>query len=224
MNKKKRAIRKLSIRIGIIIAILAGGYIALITLVDRAGPIRYAGNDLSADGFIFHGEPVIETVARWHLEENLDQDAINRQLAGAFEVVLLDEDINANSDPNYLVISIDGQLPGLASYLSDAGYTHVFRKLKVYEVRNRSLYPILHIDREAIRDEFGARLIDQVPARYGYGLLVDTYEHEVLYEKPVQLIEIVMLDDEGEAVSDDIVIYWDTGRRTFKATNTFGAP
>ncbi len=51
---------------------------------------------------------------------------------------------------------------------------------------------------------------------------MEPYNHDALYDRAVKLIEIVMMDQHGMPVSDDIVIYWDPSESAYKATNTFG--
>lgn len=167
---------------------------------------------------------MIQAISRWHEEDNLDLETINRRLPERFEVLVLNNDITANNAPNYVVITREPDLPELSDNLRDAGFTDTFRELVIYEVRNRKLHPVLTIDNDAIRDEHENRLIDQVPARSGYALVLEPYENEQLYDQPVELLEIIMLDENGRIASDEIVIYWDTSESTYKATNTFGAP
>ncbi len=233
MKKKKKKRASIIVRVLIPLFVLAGGYLAYIwynggpaspeppTLPE---PLTHSEDIPPATGFIYNDEPVIESVTRWHNEEQLGITDINKRLPDFYEVLVLDEDINANGHANYLLIHRDDNLPALSSILSDVGFTHVFRDLAVYEVHNRSLLPLLMIDLQTIRNGSGDRLIDQVTAQNGYALLLETYEHDNLYDKPVQLIEIVMIDEDGREISDEIIIYWDSAEAAFKATNTFGAP
>lgn len=222
MTKKQKKTPLLS-RLAILIVFAVGAYLVYTYAWDRSAPLIHSEESPPAPEFIYDDKPVIETISRWQ-KENLDRDHINRKLPEKFEVLVLDEDINANDTPNYVVISADNQLPGLDNFLSEAGFTHVFRDLVVYEQRGKTLRPLLTINSESIRNENGEQLIDQVTARYGYALLLESYEHETLYDKPVKLIEIVMIDRDGREASDEIVIYWDPSESAFKATNTFGAP
>ena len=223
--KNKRKPNTLIIRLGAMVIILIAIYFAVILLMDRTEPPTHTQEAPAPDTFVHDGEPLIETVIRWHQEEDLDRNAINTQLPEPFELLVLDEDINANGAPNYLMISKrTGEMPEMSSMLTDVGFTHIFRDLVVYESRERELFPILAIDEASITDEQGNRMIDQVPAEYGYALILEPYENDALYDDTVTLIEIVMLDSDGRDASDDIVIYWDTSESLFKATNTFGAP
>ncbi len=224
MRKKRRRYGSRAVWLGAMMVVLIALYFAIVLLLDKADTFTHSETFPPDPVFIHDGEPVIETVVRLHKNEDFDHDAINRQLPAPLEVLVLDEDITANSAPNYVILAGDPQLPDLSRAMRDVGYTHTFFSLIVYEIRNRTLQPVLSIDREAIRDEFGRQLIDQVPARYGYALLMETYVNEALYDGPVQLIEMVMLNEQGHEASDDIIIYWDTSESVFKATNTFGAP
>ncbi len=224
MNKRKKKNRPLLLLLLLFIVIVGGAWLAYHFYSERTGPLTHTGEITPDDAFNYEGQPVIQTVSRWYRNENLDQEAINSRLPDHFRLLILDRDINANSAPNFVLIATDPVLPELDRSLSDFGFTHVFRNLVVYETRDRSLYPILTIGRESIQDEYGTGLIHQIPAENGYALVMEEYEHDALYEKPVQLIEIVMLDENGMGASDDIVIYWDPSEAAYKATNTFGAP
>jgi len=225
MKKRKNRSGSLVVRLGAVMVILAATYFAFVLIMaERDHEPSHSDTYPPLPSMMHQDRPVIESIVMWYQNENLDMDEINQRLPGHFEVLLLGQDITANSAKNHVVIHTDAELPGLHPLLRDAGYTHAFRDLAVYELLDDKLHPILHIDREAIRDGYGRQLIDQVPAANGYALVMEPYENDALYDAPVKLLEIVMLSDEGREASDDIVIYWDPSEAAFKATNTFGAP
>jgi len=225
MKKRKKRSGTLIVRLGALMVILAAAYFAVVLLMgERDYEPVHSDTHPPLPAMMHEGRPVIESIVRWRQIDNLDVDEINRILPESFEVLILGEDITANSADNHVIIHKDSDLPGLHPLLRDAGYTHVFWNLAVYELKDDTLHPILQIDREAIRDGYGRQLIDQVPATNGYALVIEPYENDALYDAPVMLLEIVMLSDEGREASDDIIIYWDPSEAAFKATNTFGAP
>jgi len=210
--------------LGALMVILLVVYFAMVMLLDRIGVPTHTEDLPPAPEFTHHGEPVIEMISRWEREERLNRDQINERLPEPFELLLLGEDINANGHLNHVIIAGDPDVPDLSNALRNVGYAHTFYSLAVYELRDRTIHPVLLIDNESIRDGYGRRLIDQIPAAYGYALLMESFENDALYDAPVQLIEIVMLNERGREASDDITIYWDPSDASFKATNTFGAP
>lgn len=225
MKDKKKRPGSLVVWLGALMVILVAAYFAIVLLMEDPdqAPV-HSETHPPLPSMIHGGQPVIQAIARWHRLENLDLRQINQRLEEPFRVLVLGEDINANGADNYVVISTDPDQPQLHRLLQDAGYTCVFSDLAVYEFSDGTLHPILHISSEAIRDGYGRQLIDQVPASHGYALVMEAYENDALYDAPVKLLEIVMLNERGREASDDIVIYWDPSESAFKATNTFGAP
>lgn len=219
-KKKKQFIRGLIL---LIMALLVSG-IAYYIITDHYEPLELAEDIATNDAFLEDGEPLIQSITRWHYQEHQDFETINQRLPDSVTLLILDEDINDTSNPNFVLISDNSELPELNSSLVDAGFTHTFQALTVYELRDEMLSSILTIHREDIRDEFGAKLIQQIPAENGYALVMEPYNHDALYDRAVKLIEIVMMDQHGMPVSDDIVIYWDPSESAYKATNTFGHP
>jgi hypothetical protein len=86
---------------------------------------------------------------------------------------------------------------------------------------------MLRVDEYSIRDHFNRRIIAQMPATSGYAFRVYEYIDEwgdTPYEGPVNLIDLVIIDEFGRGMSDAITIYWNPVTEIFAATNTFGAP
>lgn len=223
-KQKKNSPLKTAIWLAVLFIMLVAIYFAAVLLGGRTQPLTHTDEIPPSPTFTYDDEPLVQQIARWHHQEDLDLDAINRQLPDAYRALIVDEDITANNYPNYLLLSTDTGVPKLHNALADAGYEHTFRNLVVYENRENRLYPVLMIDQDAIHDGKGNRLIDQVPARYGYALLLSRFENDALYSSPIRLIEIVMLDESGLDASDDITLYWSPSDASFNATNTFGAP
>ncbi|MEX0680338.1 MAG: hypothetical protein WD097_03080 [Balneolales bacterium] len=224
MNKNRGKNRPIWLRFTFLIILIAIGYLVYLYSFDRQAPVKHTESVPAASAFLYNGEPVVQLAARWHRQDHLGMDSINNRLPENYDVIILDTDITANDRSNYVIIRTDRRLPDMDRELSEAGFTHTFRNLVIYETRDRELYPVLTIDPDAILDGNGNTLISQVPAQHGYALLLEEFMHEQLYDKAIQLIEIIMLDEQGHGASDEIVIYWDPQDNAYKATNTFGAP
>lgn len=230
MKKKKRTQKKkkkqpsILGRLLLFAVVLVAAYFIIIYFKKEPEPVTHSEHVPPRQQFIESDHPVMLSVYDWYTKDNLTLEEINQQLESPYQLIVLDKDINANRSPNFLLIAKEPSLPGLDESLKQAGYQYVFHSLVVYELRNRQLQPILTIDSNQITDAHGTQLIDQITAAYGYALVLEEWEHPALYRAPVQLIEIVMIDEQGREASDDITIYWDTSTEAYKATNTFGAP
>lgn len=224
MKQKKRKTGSLVIWLGALMIILIAAYFAAVLIMERTAGPGHSETHPPEPAFIHDGQPVIESIARWHTVENMGMTAINQRLPEPYEVLVLNEDITANQAPNYVMIRGSADVPELSRVLVDAGYTHRFMNLAVYELRDNRLEPVLLVDGDAIRDGHGRQLIDQVTAAHGYALVPESYENDALYDATVTLLEIVMLNEQGREASDDIILYWDPSESVYKATNTFGAP
>lgn len=84
---------------------------------------------------------------------------------------------------------------------------------------------LLHIDAFSMKNRDGKPIINQAPAPYGYAYRTSMVaSDEIPYESPVSLVHIILIDQHGEGVSDELTLYWDPPTTKFRATNTFGAP
>jgi hypothetical protein len=86
---------------------------------------------------------------------------------------------------------------------------------------------MLRVDEYAIRDQFNRRIIAQMPATSGYAYRIYEYTDEwgdTPYDGPINLIDLVIIDEFGRSMSDAITVYWNPVTESFAATNTFGAP
>jgi hypothetical protein len=80
---------------------------------------------------------------------------------------------------------------------------------------------LLHIRKDGIFDGRGNRLVEQVPAKYGYAWRVGTSSTEALLSRR-SFISVLLLDENGAGVSDELYIYWMTSNDnngTFVVTN-----
>lgn len=84
---------------------------------------------------------------------------------------------------------------------------------------------LLHIDAFSMKNRDGKPIINQAPAPYGYAFRTSMMESDVIpFESPVSLVHIILIDQHGEGVSDELTLYWHPPTTRFRATNTFGAP
>jgi hypothetical protein len=84
---------------------------------------------------------------------------------------------------------------------------------------------LLHIDAFSIKNRDGISIIDQAPAPYGYAYRTSKVQNdETPFDSPISLIHIILLDQNGEGISDELTLYWHPKSNKFRATNTFGAP
>jgi hypothetical protein len=84
---------------------------------------------------------------------------------------------------------------------------------------------LLHIDAFNMKNRDGNPIIDQTPAPYGYAYKTSSIESdEIPFDSPVSLIHIILIDQHGNGVSDELTLYWHPVTNKFHATNTFGAP
>lgn len=111
----------------------------------------------------------------------------------------------------------------LSPQLTEAGFTDVISRLIVI----KDNIAFVRIDEYAIRNHLNQAVLQQVPATYGYALRVDTFEDdfdETPFDRPVTTIGLVIIDEFGRGVSDEITVYWKPSVNGIAATNTFGSP
>ncbi len=66
---------------------------------------------------------------------------------------------------------------------------------------------LLHIRKDGIFDGSGKRLVEQVPANHGYAWRIGTSSMEASLARRT-FISVILLDENGAAVSDELYIYW----------------
>jgi hypothetical protein len=141
------------------------------------------------------------------------------------DTILLIPAINITGDSTPARIS--GILPDepitLDRNLRGDGFTDVVRAF-IVTVGDKTM---LRVDEYAIRDHMNRRIISQMPANSGYAFRIYEFTDEwgdTPYTGTINLIDLVIIDEFGRAMSDAITIYWNPLSETFSATNTFGAP
>jgi len=66
---------------------------------------------------------------------------------------------------------------------------------------------LLHIRKDGIFDGNGNRLVEQVPAKFGYAWRVGTSSTEAPLSSR-SFVSVILLDENGAGVSDELYIYW----------------
>jgi hypothetical protein len=149
----------------------------------------------------------------------------NRQrlvLPGHLSIPLIDEDINGDGNPETIAVEFLST-GNLSDDLLTEGFQGPVKYLRVFSMHNSDSKTLLNITPGSIENSRGTPLTGQVPATHGYAFRVTLYDGEP-YDGVVRLIELIILDQAGNAVSDDLTIYWKPSAGEFAATNTFGAP
>lgn len=132
-------------------------------------------------------------------------------------------DINGDGQPETLVAQLNTNPITLDRSLREAGFETVVTSMII----KKEGYTMLRIDEYAIRDQFNRRIINQVPAPNGYAIRIYEFEDEfdeTPFERPVTVFDLVIIDEFGRSISDEITVYWKPSANRLAATNTFGAP
>ncbi len=149
---------------------------------------------------------------------------VNRAVSGSapdltgFQSVIHQEDVNADGRNERLLILPRPDAP-IARDLRADGYTLRFDELVVLQ----GDAVLLRVTRDAMTDADGTVLLGQERAAHGYAFRRELWEEPAVYAGPVVLLHVVMTDSAGEAVSDEITLYWKPSTGRYAATNTFGA-
>lgn len=101
-------------------------------------------------------------------------------------------ELNQAMDSSLRADGFDGPLDMLAVYSKNA---------------DDEAQPQLFIRRDGIFDGHGNRLVDQVPAKYGYAWRVGTGAEESLLGNR-SFVSVIILDEDGIEVSDELYVYW----------------
>lgn len=150
------------------------------------------------------------------------EDRRNVILPGHLSIPVIDEDINGNGYMETIAVEFFSSGP-VHNELRAEGFQGPVRHLKVITLINSQTRTLLNISPESIEGTRGNRLIEQVAATHGYAFRLSKYDGEP-YNQSVRLIELIILDASGNAMSDDLTIYWMPSTEEYAATNTFGAP
>lgn len=104
-----------------------------------------------------------------------------------------------------------------AEDLRSSGYTLVCSRLEIWNDSAKTEL-LLRIDPSGIKNAHGATLLDQEEARFGYAWqIVQTPPEALLSRRDVLLL--IMMDEQGNAFSDELYLYWDEETEQFIATN-----
>ncbi|KPQ00953.1 MAG: hypothetical protein HLUCCA01_03430 [Bacteroidetes bacterium HLUCCA01] len=132
-------------------------------------------------------------------------------------------DMNGDGQPETLSAQRFESEFSLSPQLIEAGFTDIISRLVVI----KDNIAFVRIDEYAIRNQLNQAVLQQVPATYGYAMRIDTFEDEfdeTPFDRPVNTITLVIIDEFGRGVSDEITVYWKPSESGVAATNTFGAP
>jgi hypothetical protein len=66
---------------------------------------------------------------------------------------------------------------------------------------------LLRIRKDGIFDGSGNRLVEQVPAKFGYAWRVGVSSTEALLSRR-SFVSVILLDENGAGISDELYIYW----------------
>lgn len=132
-------------------------------------------------------------------------------------------DMNGDGQHETITAQLSTRNIVLERGLREAGFDTIITSLVVV----RDDLAFLRIDEYAIRDHLNRRIINQVPASNGYAIRVYEFEdiyNETPFERPVTVFDLVIIDEFGRSMSDEITVYWKPSTNRVAATNTFGAP
>ncbi len=188
-----------------LLLLLAAGITGVYLWYTQPIGFRYDEQTLLSKEFYGEADPVVSTLSR-AATEGWDADDLAATLPETLSLLLYNEDITGDGGTEHVLYN--HQEISLAENLREHGYERVIHGLIIYQQREHELIPILKIDTTSILDEAGDRLIDQVPSDYGYAVRITSFEDERLYESPTRVFSLVMVDESGNAASDEIAIYW----------------
>lgn len=224
MPTKKTYKRHIFRRLLVLIIALAALYALFVGWQSWRSPEQVSSSASSDTMATLNDVPAIEQIHSWYAVDGLSKAEINRRLPSSMQVLVLGQDINANGRAGHVLILREGALPPLHTELADVGYEHVISGLLLFEYERRTLHLELSVDPQAMRNRHGVPIVEQIPAEHGYALLLSSFEHQSLYDQPVTLFEIVLLNSAGLPVSDELILYRDPSDGFYKATNTFMQP
>ncbi|AXJ00224.1 hypothetical protein CYPRO_0947 [Cyclonatronum proteinivorum] len=149
-------------------------------------------------------------------------ELLDELFPASFTLLIDGRDINNDGSPNFLLVTESAE--PASQELTGLGYDRIITEAQLLSQQtDGSLELLLSITETAITDINGDPLIAQVPAPHGYGFSYSAYA-QAPYRDEVILFEIVILDENKQAASDDLTIYWHPARQLYAATNAFGAP
>lgn len=176
-----------------------------------------------AEDFYQEPDPVSDNLLEYS-NGGLSRAQISAILDDNYSLLVNKEDINADGRPEFVLIETNPTYPDPDESLQEEGYQQTIAGMIIYRKVNGTMIPIFTLTEEAMRDENGDVLLGQVQADYGYAFQMHEYEDQAVFLSSVRVFEIALLNEQGQAVSDDITIYWDPALNLYRGTNTFGAP
>lgn len=199
--------------IGILVLLLAGASVFYYWYTQTLHPFGYDEyNDLSV-GFYGDADPNLRTIAR-AVDEQWPEEDLEAELSEVNRTLFYNEDLTANTYPEFVLAETIEDDPD--ETLRQEDYGQVIKRLIIYQHRPEGIVPIFTVDEEALLDEDGDQLLDQVRAGHGYALRTSTYEHEELYDQPVQLFHLVIVDEDGRAASDEVTVFWNPTEQKYQ--------
>ncbi|MEX2403269.1 MAG: hypothetical protein WD625_03995 [Balneolales bacterium] len=221
-RRRKNSNYTIIISAAVILIIVAAAWGYLTILEEPQEEMIIEAYELSEE-FYDGPDPVVRDLFAYS-REGLSKNEINERLDGPFELLINEDDITADGHPEFVIIEKNPLHPTPHRSLQEDGYTQTIEGMIIYQRMAESMVPVFILTPEEIQDERGNILIGQVRADHGYVFQVYDHDDDEVYSQAVKLIDLVILDEQGRASSDDITVYWDPSTALYRATNTFGAP
>lgn len=228
-KKKRRGSRKkenrrllVIIGTGLLVVLVIAGYLfyRVMNVSPTPDPVAVVESDPNNQPLHPRLIPLLD-IASTHLAPVTGEQGLERPIPT--DVLLLTElDFNADGQFELLSAQRRAEPVALDRNLSASGFDTVISSLVV--VKNE--IAILRIDEYAMRDQRNRRILNQVPAPYGYAMRVSEYQDtfDFPFTAPISILELVIIDEFGRPLSDEITLYWSPSKEQFQATNTMGAP
>jgi hypothetical protein len=149
---------------------------------------------------------------------------LSDEIAQGFEIGINGKDINADDEPEYLILK---RVPPHVTSMYSAGdhfdsHTTFVREAFVIQKTATQSDTLLYISKSGILRTHLDPLLETESA-WGYAIAVLSISNKN-YTKDAQIFNITLINSKLEPVSDEITIYWHPDQKQYLATNTFGAP
>lgn len=201
----------------IIIAIAAWYFVpGMMALQDQE-------SDLSKEFYGTSKDPVISELRSME-SRGASRDEVMRKLPGELTLQVFADDITSDDQTEHILFRTNPDLPGIQQRLIDENYVGQVEGMIIYKNNGEQLRPVFTMTPSSMRNESGKQLIGQIFAEHGYAVKVMDFNDPDYYSTTVKILTIVLVDENGNAASDELTVYWDPGPKVYKATNTFGAP
>jgi hypothetical protein len=166
-------------------------------------------------------EPLLSIAQTYGL--NAEPATVPNRPIPADVLLLPGVDMNGDGEMETIAARINTSNIVLDRSLREAGFNTIINSLIVIQGDKA----FLRIDEYAMRDHLNRRIINQVPAPHGYAMRIYEFEDfygETPFKQPVTVFDLVIIDEFGRGMSDEITLYWRPSTNQVAATNTFGAP